>query len=357
MNITPITGPRTAPILGAKTVAAESLRQAAIEKFNQGLVTAGSPSQEGTVLDPQAAHLATQSTPSTQTGSPSSQELPQSLQSEASSAVSSSQSPAPQDNDLEAKRIASHYANLARKEKMLRMREQRLRAMQSPSPQASLSQQTPAFDASKYVAIDDLKKNTFGILNNIGLTYEELTQKALDAPSAEDLQQRREIEALRAKVATLEQGQEQVRKTFDENQTQARRQAEMQIHQDVKRMVSQDPSFEVINAQRAAGEVTRLITTVYDKGMGPNYPRGTILDISDAASMVEQELTERALRVAKLQKIQSQLNSNTAAKKPQTQQQQTQPASLRTLTNSVGSSTRKLSARERAMLAFRGEVA
>jgi hypothetical protein len=122
-------------------------------------------------------------------------------------------------------------------------------------------------------------------------------------------------------------------------------------------MVSQDPSFEVINAQRAAGEVTRLITTVYDKGMGPNYPRGTILDISDAASMVEQELTERALRVAKLQKIQSQLNSNTAAKKPQTQQQQTQPASLRTLTNSVGSSTRKLSARERAMLAFRGEVA
>jgi hypothetical protein len=342
MNLTPINGPRIAPTLGAKTVSSDAARTAAMAKFNEGLTAAASPSQEGAVLDP-ASKVAEVPAP----------EVTQGLNNEASSAGDTAPS------DLEAKRIASHYANLARKEKMLRIREaqfrQRIASASNPTPP---SQTQPAFDASKYVAIDDLRKNTFGVLNNIGMTYEELTQKALDAPSAEDLQQRRQIEALTAKIELLEKGQDQVKKTFDENQSLARQQAEMQIHQDVKRLVAQDPQFEVINAQRASSEVVRLITSVYDKGMGPEYPRGTILDISDAAMMVEQELTLRALRVAKLQKIQSQLNSNNVAKKPiENNQQQAQPNSLRTLTNSVGTSTRKLSARERALLAFRGEVA
>jgi hypothetical protein len=345
MNLTPINGPRIAQVPGAKTVSSETARSAAMAKFNEGLQVSGSPSQEGAVLDPAAA--ATTLTPA--------------LNTEASNAPAQTEAPvaaaaANETTDLEAKRIASHYANLARKEKILRMREAQFRAQQRERLAPAPSQ--PQFDASQYVNKNDLLQNPFGVLNNLGLTYEQLTQKALDAPSAEDLQQRRELELLKSEIKTLREGQDQVKKTFDENQMNARRQAEFQIRQDVNRLVAQDPNFAVIQADRASGEVVRLITSVYDKGMGPNYPRGTILDINDAATMVENELTQRHLRVARLNKIQSQLNSNTAAKKPiDNNQQQTQPNSLRTLTNSVGTGTRKLSARERALLAFRGEAA
>lgn len=335
MNITPISGPRTAPVLGAKTVAAESARAQAVATFNAGLTTAASPSTPGAVLDPTA--VAT--TPTL----------------EATPTPLVEQSTAPSQADLEAKRIASHYANLARKEKALRFREAQLRQRASSTPASQQPSSSPQFDPTQYVKKEDLLNNPFGELNNLGLSYEQLTQKALDAPSAEDIQLRRDFIALQAKIKMLEDGQVEVKKNFEETQSAGRRQAELQIRQDVNRLVASDPQFEAIQAERASGEVVRLITSVYDKGMGPDYPRGTILDISDAAAMVEGELTSRALRLAKLTKIQSQLNSNNAAQKPTTNQQPAQPT-LRTLTNSVGTGTRKLSARDRALAAWRGEV-
>jgi hypothetical protein len=346
MNLTPINGPRTAPVLGAKTISSDVARTAAMAKFNEGLTVASSPSQEGAILDPSSKR-------------PQQEVITQSPSKEVSAtpeAMSEAQPlPSPAPEDLEARRIASHYANLARKEKALRFREAQIRrAAQEMRP----AREQPSFDSSQYVNKNDLIQNPFGVLNNLGMTYEQLTQKALDAPSAEDLQQRREIELLKNELKTLRDGQEQVKKTYDENQTMARRQAELQIRQDVNRLVSNDKTFQVIQAQRAAGEVVRLITSVYDKGMGPDYPRGTILDIGDAAAMVESELTERALRVARLDKIQSQINSNKSAsmKQQNNQQQQTNNgSSLRTLTNGVGTGTRKLTSRERAMAAFRGE--
>jgi hypothetical protein len=348
MNITPITGPRTAQVLGAKTVASESLRQAAIDKFNSGLQVQGSPSQAGAVLDPSNAPPAVETQPVTP-----------STPNEALSAATpeaSETNPPTQDQDLEAKRIASHYANLARKEKALRMREAQIRRFQASQATPAQSQ-TPAFDATKYVSRDELVQNPFGVLNNLGLTYEQLTQKALDAPTAEDLEQRREIAALKSELQAIKSAQANTEKTFQQTQTMARRQAELQIHQDVSRLVAQDPTFEVTRANNAQRDITRLITEVYDKGMGPEYPRGTILDVTDAAQMVENELTQRAMRMASLKKIQQRLQStNTAPQKPNTQQQPTQQSALRTLTNNVGTSTRKLTPRERALAAFRGEA-
>lgn len=340
MKLTPIDSPRIAPVLGAKTVSSEAARSAAMAKFNEGttvpLTTGQSPSTPGAVLDP------------------ANQPLPQSLNTE--------EPPPPTEaaptEDLEAKRISAHYANLARKEKILRMKEAQFRARVNAAtqpPQATPPTQ-PSFDASKYIDKDTLISDPFGVLNNLGLSYEQLTQKALEAPSAEDLEQRRQIAQLKSELAAIKESQQKTEKSFEENQTMARRQAELQIRQDVNRLISQDPSYAVLAAQRASGEVVRLITSVYDHGMGPEYPRGTILDIADAATMVENELTERALRVAKLQKVQQRLNSNQTAQKPETQQQPAQNT-LRTLTNSVGTSTKKLTPRERALLAFRGEVA
>jgi hypothetical protein len=85
------------------------------------------------------------------------------------------------------------------------------------------------------------------------------------------------------------------------------------------------------------------------------------MTVEEAAQEVENYLLEEALKVQRINKIQQRLKtaapSAPAAKQtpqPQTQQQ-TQPRETKTLSNSMGTQGR-LSARERAMLAFEGKL-
>lgn len=345
MNLTPITSPRVAQVPGAQTVSASQARDAAMAKFNEGMQSSGqSPSEPGAVLDPTTA-AATENIPQ----SPLNDAGTTHLQVEQPASTEATKA------EQEAARISSHYANLARKEKMLRMREARINQKMQEITRPTAPEQP--FDASKYVNKDELVNNPFGVLNTLGLTYEQLTQKALDAPSAEDMEQRREIALLKNEIQALKTSQESVQKNYDEQQIAARKQAELQIRQDVNRLLQTDPDFEVTRTNRAAGEVVKLITSVYDRGMGREFPRGTILDVYLASQMVENELTERALRIAKLTKIQSQLGKlGSGVTKQQSNNQQPSNSQLRTLTNGVGTSTRKLTSRERALAAFRGEA-
>lgn len=349
MNLTPINAPRIAPIPGAKTLAATEARDRAMSSFNAGLQTQGSPSQPGASIEPVVAATTTLNTQDL--GNPP-------IINEVASEIPHEDEPAQKDLAEKEARLSHHYATLARREKMLRQREARLRQMAQTPPTGVPPQ--PAFDPSKYVSTEDLKLNPFGILNNLGLTYEDLTQKALDAPSHSELQSQREILALRSEIEGLKNAQKKVESNFEEQNVVARQQAEMQIRQDVNRLIAQDPSFEAIRADRANSSVARLITEVYDKGMGSQYPRGTILDVYEASQMVEDQLTDRAIRLAQLKKVQNRTRQAVAppvtGQKQQTSSEaQSQIPPLRTLTNSIGSPTRKLTPRERALMVFRGE--
>jgi hypothetical protein len=101
------------------------------------------------------------------------------------------------------------------------------------------------------------------------------------------------------------------------------------------------------------GEIVRLITEVYEKD-------GYVMDLDDAASMVEDELVDRILSTAKINKIKSKLEPvfrpQASSRPPQSPvQQQQQSQQPKTLTNSMNSS-RRLSARERAILAMQGKL-
>lgn len=343
---TPIYAPKPPQTVGAKTVSSGEARERALAAFNQSLTTNASPSEPGAVLTPP---------PVTERPNPPTIEASSDLPDEGPKPdTPPPPSSSPASDPDETKKIAAHYANLARREKLLRQREQALRTRERPPSSHPAAANPPSFDASNFVNKQDLVKDPFGVLSTLGLTYEQLTQKALDAPSHEELQRRNEVEGLKSELKSLRDTQEQVKNTFTESQAQARRQAEMQIRQDVSRLVQNDPLFEVTRANNASHEVARLITAVFDDGMGPEYPPGTILNIEDAASMVEKELTERAVKTARLQKIQSQLKSTSPAKKQENTQQHTNPG-LRTLTNGIGTQTRKMTPRERALAAFRGE--
>ncbi len=86
---------------------------------------------------------------------------------------------------------------------------------------------------------------------------------------------------------------------------------------------------------------------------------GILLTEDEAAQQVEDYLTEEAYKLANLKKIQKRLQTSSAststsatpAKSAETPKQ-SQP--MKTLTNAVGTS-RQLTSKERAILAFKGE--
>ena len=107
------------------------------------------------------------------------------------------------------------------------------------------------------------------------------------------------------------------------------------------------PTRRLISSVSAVSKkVVRLITQTYDKD-------GVLMTVEQAADEVENYLVEENYSMAsKISKIKKRLQeSATTEKTGQTQQTQR----MNTLTN-ASASTRKLSSKERAILAFKGQI-
>lgn len=155
-------------------------------------------------------------------------------------------------------------------------------------------------------------------------------------------------------MQALKDSQERAQKAYEEQQKQSYQQALTQIRQEATQLVSQDPNYEAIKTSNAVNDVVDLIEQTFKQD-------GILLTVEEAANEVEEYLVEELMKLAKMQKIQSRLMPQPKAEAPKppvkaetptaTQSQQPQ---MKTLTNSI-SSSRKLTAKERAMLAFKGE--
>lgn len=251
--------------------------------------------------------------------------------------------------------LSSQYAILARKEKALRQDIQRFKAQQkafSDQQRASQAPTQPAQPPSEDFKAK-LQKDPLGVLSEMGFTWDDLTQRALNAPSPNELRLNQTIDKLTAKIEALESTQEGAKKSFEERQTQDYKQAIRQLTRDATNLVTSDPTFETIKATRSIGDVVELIERTFKQD-------GVIMSVEEAATAVEDYLVEEAFKLAKLKKIQDRLKPSTPDKASgTTATSQKQPPSspqsqLKTLTNNVATS-RKLTARERAILKFKGE--
>jgi hypothetical protein len=253
--------------------------------------------------------------------------------------------------------LSSQFAVLARKEKALRAKEQSFRQREAAlaAREAELSNAaTPSssFDASKYISIDDLKNNPYGKLQELGVSYDDLTEQALQSQSPEFRAIAKMRAEMQADLQKLKDEQANTRKSVEEQQTAAYQQALRQIKNEASQLVNSDPSFETIKETDSVTDVVDLIERTFKE-------EGTLLTVQEAAQIVEDYLIEEAMKLANLKKVQARLKPAPApvkkAEQPQTPaQQQPAPKSV-TLTNSMGS-TRQLSARERAILAAKGEL-
>lgn len=246
--------------------------------------------------------------------------------------------------------LSSQYALLARKEKAIRQREQLLKQKEAElkaKEEAKTSTPAPSIDPAKYVSKEDLAKDPFTILTEMGLTYDQLTELALNGPKPKEIEMMNELKALREELKAIKGETESTKKSFEEYQNQTESMGVNQLTKQATALVNSNPEFETIKETGSVGEVVELIKRTLKED-------GVLLSVEEAAQEVENYLLEEALKLAKIKKIQQRLAPK-APEAPKSPEQPKQQPQMKTLTNSVAS-TRPLSARERAILAFEGKL-
>jgi hypothetical protein len=258
--------------------------------------------------------------------------------------------------------LSKQFARLAQQEKALRAKvqqqEQALKAREQAlvEREAQLTKQ-PQIDTTKYISMDDFKNNPLEVMARTGLSYEELTNQLINQVPT-DPRVKSQMQLMQDEIKALKADREQQKQAQIEQQTQAYRAAIRKIESDAVELVQdQADEYELISAYGKPGikEVVKLIETTYKE-------EGRIMTVEQAAKEVEDYLTEQAEKLAKSKKITKRLQPMVAPKEEvkQTQQVSTdskpeQQQTMKTLTNAT-SSSRPLSARERAILAARGEL-
>jgi Skp family chaperone for outer membrane proteins len=171
-----------------------------------------------------------------------------------------------------------------------------------------------------------LKANPLSALQDAGLTYDDLTQAILSSQNSPEIQQ------LRDELKSLKDG---VDKTLSERDAQAEQQVLNDIQRNINNLVAQGDTYELVRETQSQPTVKELIHRTWKS-------TGEVLSESEACALVETELLNDALKLAKLSKIQQKIAPPT----PQPQ--------MKTLTSRDGARP-MLDRKARAMAAFYGK--
>lgn len=227
--------------------------------------------------------------------------------------------------------LSPQFVALAKKEQAIRKARQELKAQQE------------AFERERanYVAKETLQSDPLTLLNELGLTYDKLTELQLSQQNPDPNQQT--LEQLEKLKAQFEERLSSFDQKLADRDKQAYDTAVNQIRKDVELLVESDPTFETIKASGEIGAVVELIERVFHK-------EGQILSVEDAAKLVEDALVERESErlnhLLKVSKLKSRLES---LEKTQAEQKEVQQSPQPTLSNTQ-SVNRPLTARERAIM-------
>ena len=228
--------------------------------------------------------------------------------------------------------------DLERKERAIRAESKRLQALKAEIEAAKAPKPKSEAELRTELREQFLKDPT-----SFGLSYEDISQRYLSQPSPEQ----QAMQSIRQQLEAEKAEREKLAKTFEETQTKAYQQAVKQISNQVAQLVANNDAYEAVRVDGAQGAVVQLIEDVYRS-------EGTVLDVEEAASAIEEVIVERAKAYSKLKKLQAAAPASTEAAP-----KQTQPAPQKTLTNAMVQSSKSLSAkerRERAIAAFRGQL-
>ena len=185
-----------------------------------------------------------------------------------------------------------------------------------------------------------IKSQPLSVLQELGVTYDQLTQDILAAQGGITP----EITALKAEIKALKEG---VDKTFSDKDSAAEKSVLAEMRRTINNLASQGDDFELVRETRSQPEVLDLIHRTWKQ-------TGEIMDEAEAMRLVEDDLINQSLKIAKLKKVQGKLTPEVPLEQ-QPKSAVTQPqTSMRTLTNK-DSGVRQMSRRQRAIAAALGQ--
>lgn len=225
--------------------------------------------------------------------------------------------------------ISPQFAALAKQRRALQVKEQEIALREKAL--AEKGSQDGALDFEK------LRTNPLGILQEAGVTYEQLTEAILAEQSGQDPR----IAAMQAEIEALKTGLDT---KFTERDAQAEKQVLTEIEREAKLLVAEGDDFEMVRGTNSVPKVIELIKRTWQTS-------GEVLDVQEAAKLVEDQLVEDSLKMANFGKVRSRL---TPAEQVQANAQNRNQG-LKTLTNR-DTAVRPSSARARAMAAFNGTL-
>jgi len=205
------------------------------------------------------------------------------------------------------------------------------------------------FNPDDYIPKARLKQDALGVLEAEGIaTYDDITNRAMNRQPVDPVLQNTILQ-LQEQIKDLKAQSENSQKAMTQQQQANYQAAVKQIKADAKALVSSDPEFETVKAMNAVNDVVELIEQTYKKD-------GVVLSVEEAAKEVENYLVEEAMKITQIDKIRKRMAAaNASSLKSEVKSQTQQQTQMKTLTNAT-SSTRPLTARERAIAAAEGRL-
>lgn len=253
--------------------------------------------------------------------------------------------------------LSRQFAQLARQERALRAKAQqqeqsfKARLAELEAREAKLTAQ-PQFDPKEYIPKSRITQDALSVLEESGVSWDQLTQDAINRQPTDPRMQRM-VQEQAEKIAKLEAAIEQGNKNAVDRDQAGRQAAIKQISTDAKNLIKSDPvAYEAIAKTGTVKEVVDLITKTFDRD-------GILLSVEEAAEEVENYLVEENYKMStsinKIKQRMAAANASQSTSDVKTQATNKQQQTMKTLTNATASS-RQLSAKERAILAFKGEL-
>lgn len=232
--------------------------------------------------------------------------------------------------------LSPQQVALAREAQRLRKARQEFKAEQEVWKQ----------EQAKYVPKERLSSETLKVLSEAGITPDKLVELQTAQAETADPNQ-----PLYDKISQLEKMVTDL--TDPENGTLAKRdqeaydQAKSQIRSDATLLVDSNPTFETIRSEGKTEDVVELVTRVFEE-------EGIILDVEEAASLVEdklvQNLSTQFEKLSKYEKIKAKLGKQSESTAEATSPQQTTSLQPKPTLTNAGSKQGQLTPRERAIL-------
>ncbi len=230
--------------------------------------------------------------------------------------------------DEATKPLSPQFAALAKQRRALQVKERELLDREK-----ALSAQVPAQGTS--VDLARLKSEPLSVLLEAGVTYEQLTEAILANQNGDSSQ----IRSLEAKIAALESG---IDKKLTDRDSQQEQQVLAEMTREANSLVAEGDTFEMVRETRSVPDVMTLIERTYRE-------TGEVLDVREALQLVEDDLIEESLKLARFNKVQTRLQPPAPLPQPNQHRQ------MRTLTNRDTASV-PMSAKARALAAFNGTL-